>query len=195
METKSQSAQKTTDNLTPHQRKVKLIAERTNKKEEGKRENTPVREISTSSFRLGETPRPHSAHTKGETAATRTITPIPSRLVASHTVLNSPPLIKAPEHKTTLTQTATLGGTNLLTSSRVSRRANRHPINTTRNSPIIKQRRRRRDNGGTAVITYEFQWHSKGRRDGMDDQGTTLAELQKIKQPGSNRSNTYSIGR
>ena len=112
METRSQSAQKTTDNLTPHQRKVKLIAERIKEKDEEKRENTPVKEISTKSFRLGETPRPHSVHTVGETAATRTITPIPSRLFASYTVLNSPPLIKAPEHKTTLIQTATLGGAN-----------------------------------------------------------------------------------
>ena len=113
METKSQSAQKKTNNLTEHQRKVKLISKNIKKKGEEKRKNTPGREISTNSFRLGETPRPNSVHMVGETAATRTITPITSRLFTG-TLLHSPPLIKTLEHKTTLIRTATLGGTSQL---------------------------------------------------------------------------------
>ena len=110
---RSQSTQKKTDDLTPHQRKVKLIAEDIKRKGEEKQENTPGREINTNSFRLGVTPRPNSVHTVGETAATRTITPISSRLFTG-TLLYSPSLIKTPEHKTTLIHTATLGGTKQL---------------------------------------------------------------------------------
>ena len=65
METRSQAAQKQTDDLIPHQRKVKLIAKEIKRKGEEKQENTPGREISTNSFRLGETPRPNSVHTVG----------------------------------------------------------------------------------------------------------------------------------